>query len=151
MAFAQAQVRLYGQYVAGDTKDAVSSYDRSMRLNGIHYYIEPHFNESEELYKIRIINHDFVLLSDYRIVLRHAERLMELMEYKYGPASRVIHTTDSIRCGFDTPYTVAYWKMSGKIIHIDIECKDDNYLHIVFTIFTNNFSSSSQFFGRFDN
>jgi hypothetical protein len=149
----QAQIKLYGQYVAGDSKEAVSKYDRTMRLNGIYYYIEPHFNDNDKLYMIRIINYDFVTLADYHVVLKHAERLVELMEFKYGTSSRNKVVKDSIRCGVDTPYAVAFWKMNGKDIQIDIECKDERYFHIIYTISTISLSTDnrSQLFDTLEN
>jgi hypothetical protein len=149
----QAQVKLYGQYVAGDSREAVSKYERSMRLNGIYYYIEPHFNDKDELYKIRIINHDYVMLSDYHVVQKHAERLVELMEYNYGTASKNMVIKESIICGHDTPLSVAFWKNNGKDIKVEIECKDGNYLYLVFTISTVNLSTDnrSQLFDLVEN
>lgn len=142
--FLHAQVKLYGQYVAGDSKEAVSKYDRTVRLNGMYYYIEPHFSANNELYKIRIINHDYVLLSDYHVVFKHADRLVELMEYKYGSSSRNNVVKNSLKCDIDTPYMVAYWRMHDKDIQIDIECKDDSYYHIVFTVSSYNLSTDKR-------
>jgi hypothetical protein len=140
----KAQVRLYGQYVAGDTREAVSKYERSMRLNGMYYYIEPHFGANDELYMVRIINHDFVVLSDYHVVFKHAERLVELMEHKYGPASRNKFVKETLICDIDTPYLIANWKMRDKFIQIDIECKDRSYYHIIFTISTYSLSTDKR-------
>jgi hypothetical protein len=136
----QAQVTLYGQYVAGDSKEAVSQYKQTIRLNGMYYYIEPHFNDNNQLYKVRIINHDYVILSDYQVVLKHAERLVELMEHTHGAAIRNSLSKKSIRCGVDTPYAIAYRRFPNKDIRIDIECKDECYFHIVFTISAHHLS-----------
>ncbi len=138
---AKGQTKLYGQYVAGDTKEVVAKYDRSMRLNGMFYYIEPHFNKSSQLFKVRLINHDFVTETDYPVVLKHAQRLVELMEYKYGNPNTHTNSEKSISCSIDTPFTVAFWRQENKEVQIDIDCKDGNYLHITLTITAKNLAS----------
>lgn len=129
-----AQVSLYGQYVFGDTREAVNKYDRSLRLNGMYYYIEPHFDSENKLYQVKIINYDYVLLQDYAVVRNHAERLVDLMQFKFGKPSKLQLEKQPIRCGIDTPYLIAYWENDQKTVQIDIECKDERYLHLALTI-----------------
>lgn len=141
VSFAKGQTKLYGQYVAGDAKEEVAKYDRSMRLNGMYYYIEPHFNKSSQLYKVRLINHDYVTATDYPVVLKHAQRLVELMEYKYGHPDTNKKSGKAISCSIDTPYMIALWKQENKEVQIDIDCKDGNYLYITLTITAKNLAS----------
>lgn len=130
----KAQVKLYGQYTSGDSKERAQSYEKSLRLNGMYYYITPGFNEQSQLYRVQIENHDFVNLQDYPVVIRHAERLAELLKYKFGEPDRIRKVSDSIVCHVETPYLVAYWQDKGKTIQVDIDCKEDEYLYILLTI-----------------
>lgn len=129
-----AQVKLYGNYVAGEKKETVDKYERLMRLNGLYYYIEPHFDESNQLYKLRIINYDYVTLSDYHVVLQHAERLTELMEHQFGAAIIDVDDSQPVYCDENKPVLIASWRNKEKDIQINIQCKDGHYYHIVLTI-----------------
>jgi len=131
------QVSLYGQYKTGQPKEAVEKLDRSLRLNGMYYFIEPDFDQEDKLIQIRMINYDYVSIRDHNVVRNRAKGLVDLMAYKFGSPG-LLDLDQPLNCRPGVPNPVAVWENAGKIIVIDIACAQEDRYHLVLTVKANS-------------
>lgn len=131
-----AQVSLYGKYQTGESRDKVDKLGKSLRLNGMYYYIQPDFDSDNKLVQIRMINYDYVTTNDHNIVRNYAKGLVDLMTLKFHAPAR-LNLDSPLICEPDTPNPVAVWNNDERVIAIDIACTHASRFHLILTIKAN--------------
>ncbi|MGK7396334.1 MAG: hypothetical protein ACNS62_17285 [Candidatus Cyclobacteriaceae bacterium M3_2C_046] len=128
-----SQVKLYGEYISGNSRKSIENFDRSLRLNGRFYYIIPAFNGKNELYQLQIVNHDFVEEKDHDVADMQARSLVELLENKFGSAKKNKNIPVSLGCS-EAPISYANWQKKSKNITVDLDCRNGKFLYVMLTI-----------------